>query len=109
MITRRNELVHNLSGDPEVIMAAADGTGMQAVVTRIEQIALDAGVLAVELHTVAVPKLEEKWGSRDSLAEKIKAIDPEQVKDPRARRQIGAVRALGDSDLDLRDPFIAVR
>jgi hypothetical protein len=98
-INRRNELVHNLIEDPQVVRAL-NGDGMDAVVKRIEQLALDCAGLLGELHIVATPKLEARLGkSRAELFEIVKARDPATIEDPRERRQIEAIRALGDIEL----------
>jgi hypothetical protein len=99
-INRRNEIVHHLHEDPEVVRAMAGGGGMDAVVKRIDQLALDCAELSVELGIFAAPKLEARLGkSQAELLEILKARDPKTVEDPRERRQLEAIQALGDVEL----------
>lgn len=94
-IDRRNEIVHHLIEDPEVIRAMA-GDGMDAVVKRIERLALDCAELAVELCIFAAPKLEARLGkSQAELFEILKTRDPKTIEDPREKRQLEAIQALG--------------
>jgi hypothetical protein len=94
-----NEIVHHLIEDPQVVKAMA-GDGMDAVVKRIEQLALDCAGLAAQLHIVAAAKLEARLGkSQAELVEIVKAVDPETIKDPRERRQLESIRALSGVDL----------
>jgi hypothetical protein len=92
-------MVHHLIEDPEVVKAMG-GDGMDVVVERIDQVALDCAALTVELQTVAVAKLEAILGkSQAELAEILKSFDPETTADPRERRQLEAIQALGDIEL----------
>lgn len=94
-IDRRNEIVHHLIEDPDVIGALA-GDGMDAVVKRIERLALDCAELAVELGIFAAPKLEARLGkSQAELLEILKTRDPETIENPREKRQLEAIQALG--------------
>jgi hypothetical protein len=98
VIDRRNDLVHHLIEDPQVVKAMG-GEGMDIVVARIERVALDSAALAVELHTVAAAKLEAILGKTQAeLAEIVKAVDPGPIEDPRARKQVEAMQALADME-----------
>jgi hypothetical protein len=99
VIDRRNNLIHHLGNDPQVIKALA-GDGMDAVVTRIEQLALDSAALAAELHVVAAAKLEAMVGkSQAELFEIFKAVDPMTIENADERRQVEAIQELGDIEL----------
>lgn len=99
VIDRRNEIVHHLVEDPQVIKAMG-GEGIDVVVKRFEQLALDAAALAAELHLVAAPKLEVGLGvSQAELMQGLKEIDPKTIDDPLARRQVEAAQALGEIEL----------
>jgi hypothetical protein len=94
VIDRRNEIVHHLMEDPQVVRAMS-GDGMDAVVDRIERIALYAAELAVELQIVAGAKLEALLGkSQTEMVEIVKSVDPKAIEGPRERNQVEAVQAL---------------
>ena len=100
-IARRNRLLHHQFEDPELVRAVVSGEGIDAVVERVNRLALDCGELAVELYVVASPRLEAALGmSRGEIVEALKSIDPEAVADPVERQQFEAILALGEVDLD---------
>lgn len=104
-VRRRNALLHRLMEDAELVKAVATGEGMDAVVERVNRLALDCGELAVELEEFARGKLEAVLGKSEAeLFEVVKARDPGTIEDPRERRQVEAIQALGDLELStLRD------
>ena len=63
-IDRRNAIIHRPIEDPEVVQAVVKGENIDVVVTRVEQIALDCGQIAVELQAVTGPRLETCWERR---------------------------------------------
>jgi hypothetical protein len=83
---RRNQLVHHIVEDPQLVRAIATGEGMDAEVKRVERLALDCGELAVELHDFAVAKLEGI------------------LEDPRERAQVEAAQAAADLDWPISPP-----
>jgi hypothetical protein len=65
----------------------------------VERLALDCGELAVEFHLFSVGKLESMTGkSPRQMIDVVHAIDPTTIEDPRMRRQVEAIRELGDLD-----------
>ena len=101
-IDRRNAIIHRPIEDPEVVQAVVKGENVDAVVTRVEQVALDCGQIAVELQAVTGPRLENMLGTtRDELVGLLASIDLESVADARSRQQLEAIRALGGTDLTL--------
>jgi hypothetical protein len=93
-VDRRNDLVHRTFEEPELARAIGGEGDIDAVVKRIERLALDCGELAVELEMFAIPKLLEMTGaSASALIDLIKAIDPSTITDPRERKQLEAVQA----------------
>ena len=99
VVTRRNQLVHRILEDPELVRAVASGEGIDAAVQRIEQLALDCGELAVELHRFAGGKLEARLGrSQQELLVLVQSLDPATITDPRDRRQLEAIIAMGAVD-----------
>jgi hypothetical protein len=104
-IDRRNQLFHHPVEDPEMVAAIVRGEDIDAVVKRVEQLAIDCGELAVELQAVAVAKLEAVLGkSQAELVQIVQSVDPATVEDPHDRRQLEAIIALGDADLSLFPP-----
>jgi hypothetical protein len=84
------------------VQAVVKGENVDAVVTRVEQVALDCGQIAVELQAVTGPRLENMLGTtRDELVGLLASIDLESVADARSRQQLEAIRALGGTDLTL--------
>jgi hypothetical protein len=99
-IQRRNRLIHHHFEDPELVRAVATGEGLADVVERVDRLALDCGELAVELYSVAAPRLEEVLGM--SLSEMFKlfeSVDPSTVVNKHERKQLEAILALGEMDL----------
>jgi hypothetical protein len=96
-IERRNQLVHRTFEDPELAKAASSDEHMDAVVKRVEQLALDCAELAVELQLVAIPALEAILGkSRAQLIEIVRSIDPGTITDSRERKQLEAIQTFDD-------------
>lgn len=94
-VDRRNDLVHRTFEDPELARAIGGDGDLNAVVRRIERLALDCGELAIELQMFAIPKLLElTGGSPAELIDLIKAIDASTMPDPRDRRQLEAVQGI---------------
>jgi hypothetical protein len=103
VIEQRNHIVHHLVEDPQVVKAMS-GDGQDEMVKRFEQLALDGVGLAAELHIVAAAKLEELIGhSQSELTGMLKTIDPETIEDPRERKQLEALQALGEVELPTWD------
>ncbi|MHB1808124.1 MAG: hypothetical protein ACYCU0_02365 [Solirubrobacteraceae bacterium] len=101
-IDRRNQLVHHLMEDAEIVKAIQDDDGLDNAVRRVEQLALDCGRLGVELMAVAVPRLEALLGmSLAQIRTILRSIDVNTIEDPLMRQQLEAVQAI--SDLDLSD------
>lgn len=98
-IDRRNQIVHHPVENPEMMRAVATGEGIDAVVERINELALDCGELAVELQIVASDRLGAMLGSPAEMFEMLRACDLDAIKDSRMRKQIEAIRAAGDFDL----------
>ena len=82
-IDRRKNLVHRTFEDPEPAKAINGGLSFDAVVERINRLAIDCGELAVELEAYAIPKLEKLLGkSRAELIEMVKSADPTPSETP---------------------------
>lgn len=93
-VGRRNDLVHRTFEDPELARAIGGEGDIDAVVKRIERLALDCGELALELEMFAIPKLLEMTGTSPAeLIDLIKGIDPGTITDPGERKQLEAVQA----------------
>jgi hypothetical protein len=104
-IDRRNQLVHHPTEDPEMVRAIVHGEGVDAVLKRVEQLAIDCGELAVELQIVAAARLEAMLGmSQAQMLEVLRSVDLAAIEDPAMRRQLEAVRALGAVELPLLPP-----
>jgi hypothetical protein len=100
-IERRNELVHHLMEDADIVRAVAGLDEIDAAVDRVDQLALDCAALAGELHVVAGKGVEAAIRKSPSeLLAMLQAIDPETM-DPRSLRQLEAVRSLDGLDLTL--------
>jgi hypothetical protein len=112
VIQRRNDLVHHPYEDPDLVRGLAGGEDLRRAVARVEQLAVDAGELAVELQLFVVPKLEKLFGkSRDALIPIVQGLNPETINDARDRRQVEAVQAflaLDDGTLELGCGFPGV-
>jgi hypothetical protein len=101
VIERRNWLVHHLVEDP-VIAKAVAGEEIEPAVEQVEQLALDAAALAVELHAVAGTRLAAAIGkSPAELLKIMKSVDPATIEDPDERRQLEAIQAFDDLDVDV--------
>jgi len=101
-IDRRNELVHHLMEDPDIVRAVAGLDEIDATVSRIDQLALDCAALAVELYIVAGAGVESVIGkSPTEQLTVLGTVDPATIDDPRSRRQLETVRALGEVDFTL--------
>jgi hypothetical protein len=104
VIERRNWLVHHIVEDPAIAKAVAGGE-IEPAVKQVEQLALDAAALAVELHSVAGARLAAAIGkSPAELLEMMKAVDPATIDDPDERRQLEAIQAFNDLDIELPSP-----
>jgi hypothetical protein len=98
-IDRRNDLVHRTFEDPELARAITKKESVEAVVQRIERLALDCGELAVELEMFAIPKALKLTGrSLEEVVVLVTAQDPRTITDPRERKQLEAVLALAESE-----------
>jgi hypothetical protein len=102
-VDRRNDLVHRTFEDPELARAIGGEGDIDAVVKRIERLALDCGELALELEMFAIPKLLEMTGTSPAeLIDLIKGIDPGTITDLGERKQLEAVQAFaGLEDLSV--------
>jgi hypothetical protein len=90
--------------DPELASALTTGEGIDAAVARIERLAVDCGQLTVELHRFAGGELEALLGkSQQELLALMRSIDPATIADPRQRREVEAILAMGDVDLASRE------
>jgi uncharacterized protein YidB (DUF937 family) len=99
VIERRNQLVHLTYEDADLVKAFSGGEDLDRMVGRLEQLAIDSGEVALELHLVALPKLEAMFGvSQAELIELVKNTDPDSIADPRFRTQLLAIQAFGDLD-----------
>ena len=77
VIDRRNDLIHHTFEDATLVAALEGGRAIDEAVSMLEQLVIDAGELAVELHLFAMPKLEAMTGmSLEAMAEVIRTIDP---------------------------------
>ena len=84
--------------DPELARAINDAGNIDAVIERIDRLALDCGELAIELQMFSVPKLFELTGrSPTEVVDLVTDVDPTTVTDPRERKQLEAVQALIES------------
>src|ERR1700733_4649646 len=98
-IARRNKLVHHTFEDPDVARFALDGESVGVLVDRINQLANDCAALTVELHLVAVPRLELALGkSRAELIQMARAIDVSTISNPTERKQLEAIQGLASID-----------
>lgn len=99
-IDRRNGLFHRAFEDPDLVRAVAHGERLDAQVKRVEQLAIDCGELAVELQLVATKRLTAMLGiPLEQMVELARSVDVDSIEDARSRRQLEAVRALGDVDI----------
>ena len=95
-IDRRNAALHRPMEDADLTRAVGTGEGMEAVVERIERLALDCGELGVELERFAGDKLTAMLGmSREQIAQRMATLDPATIPDERMRAQLEAVIASG--------------
>ncbi len=95
-IGRRNALLHRPFEDADLARAVGTGEGIEAVVERIERLALDCGELGVELERFAGDKLAAVLGiSRKQMAQMVATLDPATIPDEQMRAQIEAVQASG--------------
>lgn len=97
-IHRRNELVHHTFEDPELARAISHEGSIDAVIERIDRLALDCGELAVELQMFSVPRLLELTErSLTEILDLVTGVDPNTVADARERKQLQTVQALIES------------
>ncbi len=105
VIDRRNDLIHHTFEDATLVAALEGGRAIDEAVSMLEQLVIDAGELAVELHLFAMPKLEAMTGmSLEAMAEVIRTIDPTSLPDDRSRAQLEAPKtfvAMNDLSLPL--------
>jgi TDG/mug DNA glycosylase family protein len=95
-VSRRNQLVHHLFEDPQLVGAVAGGDAAAEAFGNLEQLALDCAALAVELQTFALPKIEALMGaSKEQLLELALSIDPTQIQQGIDREKVEAIQALG--------------
>jgi hypothetical protein len=95
-IGRRNALLHRPLEDADLAKAVGTGEGIEAVVERIERLALDCGELGVELERFAGDKLAAVLGiSREQMAQMVATLDPATIPDERMRAQVEAAQASG--------------
>jgi class 3 adenylate cyclase len=95
-IERRNAILHRPLEDADLARAVGTGEGIEAVVERIERLALDCGELGVELERFAGDKLAAMLGlSREQMAQMVTTLDPATIPDERMRAQVEAVQASG--------------
>jgi hypothetical protein len=86
--------------DPAMVAAMTRGEGTLAVVSGIEQLAIDCGELSVALYAVARQRIETLTGHTQSdMVRSLQAIDLDTVDDPRVREQVEAARATSELDL----------
>jgi hypothetical protein len=102
LVDRRNALVHHLMEDPIIVRGiAGEAAERRTAVLHIEQLALDCGALAMELHLASPHRLDELLGdARDAAVQELYATDPGTVTDPFARKQLESIQALGPIDFD---------
>jgi len=94
VISRRNWLVHHAMEDAELVIAMETGEGLDAVVQRIEQIAVDCQELINEFAVSALqPLLATLNVTLPQAIEMITSADPETVA-PELREQFAAVRSM---------------
>jgi hypothetical protein len=103
LVDRRNALVHHIMEDPIVVRGVAGGPAeRRAAVRHIEQLALDCGVLAMELHLASPHRLDELLGdARDAVMQELYATDPRTNPDPLMRKQLESIQAMGPIDIDV--------
>jgi hypothetical protein len=110
VITRRNDLVHHMYEDPAFVQAFLGGEHLRLAMGRLQQLAVDAAELAVELQLFAVPKLEAVFGlTQQDLVQLVKGMDAQAVTDARYRKQVDAIQAfleVCDLDLGIGDPAV---
>jgi hypothetical protein len=95
-IVRRNALLHRPLEDADLARAVGTGEGIEAVVERIERLALDCGELGVELERFAGDKLAATLGiSREQIAQMVATLDPATIPDERMRAQVEALQGSG--------------
>jgi hypothetical protein len=96
VIRRRNRLVHHALEDADLMIAVATGKDVDAVVTRIDQIAVDSQQIGNEVIAVAFPGLEAALGvSLPQLVEIIAALDLDTIEDEALRAQFQSARRFG--------------
>lgn len=102
LVDRRNALVHHLMEDPIIVRGiAGEAAERRTAVRHIEQLALDCGTLAMELHLASPHRLDELLGdARDAAVQELYATDPGTVTDPFMRKQLESIQTLGPIDFD---------
>jgi hypothetical protein len=96
-IKRRNQLVHRILQDDEIVQAVSEGNGLDQVIARIEQLVRDCFELATELYTVTIRILEEVTGkSAVELGHILTQADPSMIDDPHGRAWLEALQAEGE-------------
>jgi hypothetical protein len=102
LVDRRNALVHHLMEDPIIVRGiAGEAAERRTAVLHIEQLALDCGTLAMELHLASPHRLDELLGdARDAAVQELYATDPGTLTDPFTRKQLESIQGLGPIDFD---------
>ncbi|MGP0101216.1 MAG: hypothetical protein ACLPUT_06310 [Solirubrobacteraceae bacterium] len=96
-IKRRNQLVHRILQDDEIVRAVSEGNGLDQVIARIEQLVRDCSELAIELYTITIRIFEEVTGkSAVELADILTQANPSMIDDPHDRAWLEALQADGD-------------
>jgi hypothetical protein len=95
-VAHRNAILHRPLEDPELARDVGTGEGLEAVIERVERLALDCGELGVELERYAGDRLVTLLGiSREQMAEALTTLDPATIQDERMRAQLEALKASG--------------
>jgi hypothetical protein len=100
LIRRRNYLVHRFTQDPEVMAAFITGSGLETIVGRIDDFAIDTQQLINEIAPPAFAGAEAVFGiSLTGLLEMAASIDLNQIEDQELRAQLLLARSIDPAEL----------
>jgi hypothetical protein len=99
VLQRRNWLVHRFVLDPDVLRVFMTGTGVDDLVSRVEQLALDCEQLGNELAPAAFAETEALLGATmPELLAWAKSVDLDQLEDPLLRAQLELIQSMTETE-----------
>lgn len=108
VIGRRNEIIHRLYENTEMVRVICSGEGVEQAVMYVEAISCDCTQLTVELAAAVVPGLEKRVRiTFPAMVEMVTSLDLDSIDDPRARKQLEALRSATEAGMDLTPPWEA--